>query len=156
MRVVYLHGLGGKNTGSKVDFLNNQFDNVFCPQIDYDNFDFDKLFTQIKNFNPDLIIGSSMGGWVSFNICRLLNIKCLIFNPALQGRSKDIYVNETGRYNPRIRIVFGKFDRVISSRKSINFLLRKNIKFSKVIEKIEHRIPTDIFIKYVSIEKGDN
>ncbi len=64
-KVLYLHGLESKQGGPKVDFLANEFI-VHAPKIDYTDPELNiKMFFTIQDFNPDLIIGSSMGGYVA-------------------------------------------------------------------------------------------
>ena len=64
-KVLYLHGLESKQGGPKVDFLANEFC-VHAPAMDYTN---PMLQNEVefimRQFNPDLIIGSSMGGYVA-------------------------------------------------------------------------------------------
>jgi predicted esterase YcpF (UPF0227 family) len=61
-RVLYLHGLESSNTGSKVDFLKEVSD-CYAPDMNYaDPYIEDLLLKMVRAFNPDVIIGSSMGG----------------------------------------------------------------------------------------------
>ena len=64
-KVLYLHGLESGQGGSKVDYLaNNCY--VHAPEMDYTRKDiFPYLAQMVEDFNPDLIIGSSMGAWIS-------------------------------------------------------------------------------------------
>ena len=65
MKVWYLHGLESDPGGPKVDFLNEVADEVFAPAMDYRNHKaFGELYRKVtKEGKPDLIIGSSMGGY---------------------------------------------------------------------------------------------
>ena len=69
MKVVYLHGLESTSRPSnpKIKWLNSNFDEVYAPQIDYKKEKtFKELLSKIKSMNPDLIVGSSMGGYFSY------------------------------------------------------------------------------------------
>ena len=60
-RVLYLHGLESKQGGEKVEFLANECI-VHAPEMDYTRKDvFSFLTKKIEDFQPDFIIGSSMG-----------------------------------------------------------------------------------------------
>tara|TARA_Y100000389_G_scaffold102171_1_gene98999 strand:+ start:1117 stop:1620 length:504 start_codon:yes stop_codon:yes gene_type:complete len=82
-KVVYLHGLESPQGGPKVDYLSSKF-TVYAPKMDYfDNPEniFNDQLKLIKEFNPDLIIGSSMGGYFSDRIGSHIGCDLLLFNP---------------------------------------------------------------------------
>jgi len=62
-RIVYLHGLESTQGGVKVSFLAEE-NFVYAPKMDYkDPTTFKKVLDKITKFKPNLIIGSSMGGY---------------------------------------------------------------------------------------------
>ena len=62
-RIVYLHGLESTQGGVKVSFLAEE-NFVYAPKMDYkDPTIFKKVLDKITKFKPNLIIGSSMGGY---------------------------------------------------------------------------------------------
>jgi predicted esterase YcpF (UPF0227 family) len=64
-KVLYLHGLESKQGGPKVDFLTKEFC-VYAPEMDYkDPMLQNWVYFVMRQFNPDLIIGSSMGGYIA-------------------------------------------------------------------------------------------
>ena len=65
MKVWYFHGLESKVGGPKVDFLKEVATEVYAPEMNYSRHKlFGELFRKItKEGSPDLIIGSSMGGF---------------------------------------------------------------------------------------------
>ena len=86
-KVLYLHGLESKQGGPKVDFLANEFC-VHAPAMDYtDPYLAIKLAHIMENFQPDLIIGSSMGGYVADILAEKYGKPAILFNPALHSRS---------------------------------------------------------------------
>ena len=90
MNVWYLHGLESKAGGPKVDYLRKVSDKVFAPEIKYTNPNtFDVLLNLAKEDKPDLIIGSSMGGYYADAIASHFGINVLLFNPALHSRPID-------------------------------------------------------------------
>ena len=92
MKVYYLHGLESEAGGPKVDFLNEVTEQVFAPAMDYTNHRlFGELYRKIlKEGKPDLIIGSSMGGYFADALGSHFDIEVLLFNPALHSRTIEI------------------------------------------------------------------
>ena len=88
-KVLYLHGLESKQGGLKVDFLANEFC-VHAPAMDFKNPILQNELEFIMcQFDPDLIIGSSMGGYVADILARSYGKPAILFNPALHNRSFD-------------------------------------------------------------------
>ena len=91
MNVWYLHGLESPVGGPKVDFLHSVADKVYAPKMDYNHPEmFSSLLKLAKYNKPDLIIGSSMGGYFADALGSHLDVEVLLFNPALHSRSIDI------------------------------------------------------------------
>lgn len=153
IKIAYLHGLGANNLSPKNDWLKS-FSNVFDPQIDYHEKNIYKnLKSQILDFSPKIIIGSSMGGYFAYKIARELNINAILFNPALHSRSMepDIFGFENEKFQPIIYFVFGKNDTVINPRKTIDII--ENEGYSSENYKIynhEHDTPLEIFKEEIS------
>ena len=95
MKIWYLHGLESDPGGPKVNFLNEVADEVFAPAMDYKNHKaFGELYRKItKEGEPDLIIGSSMGGYFADALASHFGINTLLLNPALHSREfiKNFY-----------------------------------------------------------------
>lgn len=90
MKAAYLHGLESmiRETDPKMILMRKEFSEVYAPQINYrDDNILSKLLEDINNLKPDLIIGSSMGGYAAYLIGSALNIPTLLFNPAVVSRS---------------------------------------------------------------------
>lgn len=157
-RVLYLHGLESSNVCNKVNFLREVTD-CYAPHIDYkDPYIENLLLKMIRAFKPEVIIGSSMGGYTALQLGNYFDIPVIAFNPAIHTRdfdpafkkliAKDININFTPV------IILGMEDDVI------NPLITKEILddafIECVIEEIEgmqHRIPLlhfeHIYNKYV-------
>lgn len=159
MKIAYLHGLESNinQKDPKIQFLNKNFDEVYTPQINYnDDSTFDKLYRDIKSLNPDLIVGSSMGGYVSYLIGRKLSIPVLLFNPALIGRSFDPAVDDSSLKNTKIDIRFGKTDSVISGKEVRNYLKDNKVSFNHTEYNGGHRVPKNVFINSIKDVLGMN
>jgi hypothetical protein len=157
-KVLYLHGLESSNTGTKVDFLHEVSD-CYAPAMDYaDSYVEDLLLKMVRAFKPDVIIGSSMGGYAALLLGNYFGISTVAFNPALHSRSFDPEFDKLNNADPELGftpvVVLGMEDDVI------NPLITKEILDDSfidcVIEEIEgmqHRIPLlqfeHIYNKYI-------
>jgi hypothetical protein len=117
MKVWYLHGLESDPGGPKVDFLNEVADEVFAPAMDYRNHKaFGELYRKVtKEGKPDLIIGSSMGGYFADALASHFGIEVLLFNPALHSRSIERNL-PYGNINCKKTFVVGTEDDVINPK----------------------------------------
>ncbi len=155
---MYLHGLESSNVCDKVDFLKERAE-VLAPSIDYRKSNIEEeLMYMVESFSPDLIIGSSMGGFVGMALANRYNVKCIVFNPAIHSRPIEPnlpslqYDDVHFGFNPVV--VLGLEDDVIDPAKSEDMLEQMDFEFE--IERIEglgHRISFDVFVdiynKYV-------
>jgi len=157
-RVLYLHGLESSNVCSKVDFLKEVSD-CYAPAINYaDPYIEDLLLKMVRAFNPDVIIGSSMGGMTALLLGNYFGISTVAFNPAIHSRSFDPEFDKLNNADPALGftpvVVLGMEDDVV------NPLITKEILddafIECVIEEVEgmgHRIPLidfeHIYNKYI-------
>ena len=142
-KILYLHGLESEPVGTKVSFLATK-GTVYAPAMDYKTLDLDEFIHTLGM--PDLIIGSSMGGYVADIIGSRLGSDVLLFNPALHSREIDPeyeYYN-----NGYIRtIVLGTEDNVINPEltKKLWSIHGNEAEYDE-IEGMGHRTPLDVFI----------
>jgi uncharacterized protein len=151
MKIAYIHGLESTITPDhpKIIWLNDNASETYTPQINYRNPNaFDKIFNYIKKMKPDIIVGSSMGGYFSYIIGGILGIDTVLFNPAMVGRSFDPLVPDT-KYEFRDTnhsVYFGKKDRVIDGAKVREFFSFEGFgTFDFNYYNGGHRVPFDIF-----------
>ena len=158
-RVLYLHGLESSNICNKVDFLKEVSD-CYAPAINYaDPYIEDLLLKMVRAFNPEVIIGSSMGGMTALLLGNYFGISTVAFNPAIHSRSFDPEFDKLNNADPALGftpvVVLGMEDDVV------NPLITKEILddafIECVIEEIEgmgHRIPLlqleHIYNKYIA------
>lgn len=152
MRVVFFHGLESKPHSEKNIELVKHFgeSNVYAPTMDYrDPFLFDTVLKEIKERDIQLLIGSSMGGYFAYCLSTLTGIPTLLFNPAVISRSFDP-VTELGNLPAKHTVVLGINDDVIDPVKSTAYFMKNGIgEFEYNKEDIGHRIPIEIFTKYL-------
>ena len=146
-KIIYLHGLESDPGGPKVSFLAEK-GTVYAPAMNYESLDLHEIILTLGM--PDLIIGSSVGGYVADIIGSILGVDVLLFNPALHSRSIDFdFDNDTpyGGQNYKRTIILGTDDDVINPK--ITKKLRPHLDNSAKFEEIEgmgHRTPLDVFI----------
>ena len=144
-KIVYLHGLESEAGGPKVSFLAEK-GTVYAPKIDYKTLDLKEFILSLGM--PDLIIGSSMGGYVADIIGSQLGVDVLLFNPALHSRSIDTnYGVNYGTETYKRTIILGTKDDIIDPEetKMLWPVGNNKAKFEE-IEGMGHRTPLDVFI----------
>ena len=158
-KVLYLHGLESKQGGPKVEFLANEFC-VHAPAMDYtDPYLAVKVAHIMENFQPDLIIGSSMGGYVADILAERYGAPAILFNPALHNRSFEPAIEypvegEEADLQERKIVVLGKQDEVIPPYIT-KLMLEDNFNYKIVLEEMGHQTPYNIFIDTVNKYKNE-
>ena len=159
-KVLYLHGLESKQGGPKVDFLANEFI-VHAPKMDYKDSELNiKMFFTMQDFQPDLIIGSSMGGYVGMLLANRYGIKNLLYNPAIHSRSIEPNLNKLLKVGPNhfvdFNIVLGNQDDVIDPNVTESMLLDAEVVCEIERVDMKHRIDFNVFVnmynKYINYE----
>mgnify|MGYP003648820431 CR=1 FL=1 len=150
-KILYLHGLESKQGGEKVGFLAGQA-YVYAPAMDYREEDLHgKVHNMIMKFKPDLLIGSSMGGYVAHEFAKAFNLPAILLNPALHSRSFEpdldtfILSYDTSFQEHQI-VVLGKEDKVIDPKRTKEMLQGDNRFIIEEVEEMGHRTKLDIFI----------
>ena len=149
--ILYLHGLESSNICDKVDFLKENA-NVVAPSIDYSDPGLEeKLFYIVEKFEPDVIIGSSMGGYVGMMLANKYDIDCVLFNPAIHSRPMEpnlrSLIYDGPKHGLNSVVVLGLEDEVIDPAKTEDIL--EHVEFDCEIERVEemgHRVPFDVFV----------
>ena len=142
-KILYLHGLESEPGGTKVSFLSSK-GMVYAPAMNYESLNLHEFILTLGI--PDLIIGSSMGGYVADVIGSRLGVDVLLFNPALHNR--EIAVNHEYYNNPYKRtIVLGTEDKVINPEITKKlWSVKGNEAIHDEVEGMGHRTPLDVFI----------
>jgi len=146
MKIAYLHGLESDNTGPKNDWLRTIASDVYDPLINYkEKGIYKRILDEIREFGPDLILGSSMGGYFASRISKALAIPAVLFNPALHSRSFEPDTKGSGGewHNPKTLVVFGSKDDLISPEKTLELLDTSKVKTEFYDH--GHRTPTKVF-----------
>ena len=142
-RVLYLHGLESNQGGPKVEFLYSiAFVHAPAMECRTKNWTLDKLIDLANNFNPDLIIGSSMGGYFADVLGSHTGIETLLFNPALHSRPMD-YNFTYGKDGYKRTIVLGEDDTVVIPERTKE-IVGDTAEIVEV-QNMGHRTPLDTF-----------
>lgn len=146
-KIIYLHGLESEAGGPKVSFLAEK-GMVYAPVMDYETFDLHEFILTLGM--PDLIIGSSMGGYIADIIGSQLGVDVLLFNPALHSRSIDFdFDNGVGYGCEKYKrtIVLGTEDNVINPKMTKKLVHPSSLyTIFDEVEGMGHRTPLDVFI----------
>ena len=144
-KIIYLHGLESEQGGPKVSFL-AKMGTVNAPIMDYETLDLQEFILTLGT--PDLIIGSSMGGYVADIIGSQLGVDVLLFNPALHSRKSVFQFNEDyGSQQYKRTIVLGTEDDIIDpeTTKKLWSVYGNQAKHDEV-EGMGHRTPFKVFV----------
>lgn len=147
MKIAYLHGLESSNINIKNDWLRTISSDVYDPLINYKKpLIYQKIKIDIIDFKPDLIIGSSMGGFFAYNLSRELDINSILFNPALHSRSftPDMKGFYKFLHKPKTRFILGKKDDIIDPKTTIKMMENESYSDFIILEH-GHRTPYDVF-----------
>jgi len=148
-KVVYLHGLESPQGGPKVDYLSSKYI-VHAPKMDYfDNAKniFNEQLQLVKEFKPDLIIGSSMGGYFADMIGSHIGCDLLLFNPgtikAEEFKKKFGLETRKGNLKCNTKVIVGGKDEIVDPILSKEHYSGKaEIQYHPFLG---HRIPEHIF-----------
>ena len=154
LKGIYLHGYQGYVTDEKKAFL-NQFGDVYAPNIEYDNNPnvLFELYDEFKDQKLDFVSGTSLGGILVYHLALLLDLPCLLLNPAVTAMEqvKDFIPKEAFTIEPskKILVLVGMKDSIVNPEEQIKFFDRINSESNHVNLKIEedlvHFVPYDVF-----------
>ena len=151
MNILYIHGLNGSLSEEKRTILEN-YGTVYSPSIDYesDNNSIENIRRQFVDGKIEVVMGSSMGGFVGYYLSIALKKPALLFNPALVSRS--VFQNVPDYSNPNRsfkRLVLGAKDEVVDPKDTLKFIgerIAENTDYHiSLRQDLAHRIPQDIF-----------
>lgn len=160
--IALYHGYGSSPSQYRKDFLSEVgFDDVISDYIDYDyEWKLDRcksLFErEIKKCrNVDVIMGFSLGGYLSFKLSGVLSIDLMLVNPALD-RDKTLldikHFDAPSEKNfKKVELFLGDEDTLIDKNITVGYLKKENIKFSQfIIRGMEHRTSPDDFVNILN------
>ncbi|MET6989140.1 YqiA/YcfP family alpha/beta fold hydrolase [Sediminicola arcticus] len=161
MNILYIHGLNGSLSPEKRAILENH-GAVYSPPIDYQENDYsiEHLNIEFKDKDINVVMGSSMGGFVGYYLSIAFQTPALLFNPALVYRSVFQNVPDYKNRNRSFKkIVLGAQDDIVYPNNTLLFIaerIKNNTDYQiSIRQDLAHRIPLDIFEEEVeSFFKG--
>ena len=144
-RIFFIHGLESNNKSSKVVWMQSNGFDVLAPSMDYTTNDllFSQTLKQVLEFQPHLIVGSSMGGYFASHIGTHYSTTLLLLNPALISRSFEPIIVMDGTEKSKIWALLGEQDDLISPIE--NFKILQNMGATIRMGKHGHRTPIEAF-----------
>lgn len=145
MKIFFLHGLESNHVSSKVDLMRALGHDVHAQYMDYKKvLDlYSKTLNSIIDFNPGLVVGSSMGGYFAYHLGTHYKTNLLLLNPALPNRTFDPTILPDGIEKSRVWALVGENDDVVDPVANEEILKRAGAKVQ--IGDHGHRTPPEIF-----------
>ena len=144
--ILYLHGLESKQGGDKVSYLSSKH-YVLAPVLNYYSQGIEQdLLRLFESQKPDVIIGSSMGGYLANELSLKFAIPAILLNPALLNPPIKLNLNfpEKQVSDKLIVTVLGKKDEVIPFESTLSHL-QKNSTCPIALRDYGHRTPLEEF-----------
>ena len=91
-RVFYCHGWAGSSQSDKVAALRASGLEVDAVDIDYRALDLKALSNLAKH--ADVIVGSSLGGWVAAKLSQMTKVSAVLINPSCNPRQSLVKYNQ--------------------------------------------------------------
>lgn len=118
MKALYIHGLHSNPNPDKLKILEEAKLKVIAPFIDYDTEQgavYGRVKAIAKEEQVDLIIGSSMGGFIGYWLAKDLKVPALLYNPALYFKSVQEFIPELEpNSNPPLFFCLGEKDKTVN------------------------------------------
>lgn len=166
-KIFFFHGLGGNFSDEDLDAIRGIFQSYeidfYSPSLDYQFFNDNPFFFKgvqeaIKRFNPDAVIGNSMGGNIAYHIGASLGLPTLCFNPALSEKTMSYsffhkhydYVSPASK--EVIQILLATHDDVVDHAATVKFLNKRKEKKRHIIEPLQgktHTLPFEVILKSI-------
>ncbi len=155
MHTLYIHGLDSSPKPAKMKAI-ERFSPVSGLHLNYreQKDAFRKLCQHVEENGITHLIGSSMGGYLGFYLAHAYGLPCLLFNPALAGRSVEVPVEMNHQEVPRRLIVLGMQDVVVNPGGTLGFLSDSSFPANSqeiiLNRELAHQIPQDVFRKGIN------
>lgn len=153
MKVLYIHGLHSNPNPDKIKILEEAGLEVIAPFFDYEK-EQGAVYLRVKAIaleeGVDLLIGSSMGGFMGYWLAYDLHIPALLYNPALYFDSMKPFIPTIESIEiPALYICLGEKDKTVDPSLVKAYLFERNPKQEhlKIISSswLEHGIDLTTF-----------
>jgi predicted esterase YcpF (UPF0227 family) len=131
MRVLYLHGYEAKPNEERIAYLVSLGFDVYGPYIDYNKRP--NIIEELLEKDFDMVVGSSLGGYIGYFLSIHKEIPSILFNPPLHMDLKKLGIKIEDPKHKRffdsrsdkwkmVNVVLGKKDTIVNHRKVKGFL----------------------------------
>jgi len=154
MTILYLHGYNSTNKNERTDWL-MQYGKVINPLIQYHNFPENYKFIEklLLRHQPNVIIGSSLGGYFAFHLGNYYRISTILLNPALLMTNIVKPDNRLLATDNLHHICLGKNDTIIPPNTTISVLKQLSSLYKIYEYDMDHETTFEIF-KEVCLKTG--
>jgi len=130
MKVLYIHGLHSNPNPDKIKILEEAGLEVVAPFIDYEK-EQGAVYPRIKEIalaeKVELLIGSSMGGFMAYWLAYDLNKPALLYNPALYFDSMKSFIPKVTKDEiPPLYVCLGEKDQRVDPQLVKAYLSKRN------------------------------
>lgn len=155
MTILYLHGLESKLSPAKRSIL-ERFGTVIAPDLDYHNNPnvFDLLLKMSETHTFDVVLGSSMGGFMGYYFANTINCPALLFNPALPHRPvpQNIPAIDPVNTSSLLHFALGGQDDVIKANDNLKWLAENRLSNTDIKISIHNQMGHPIPVRILEIE----
>ena len=148
-KAYFFHGLESSLPSSKVDVMKSLGWEVGAHPMNYNGRQpYKTALSYVSEFQPDIIIGTSLGGLTARYMSTYLNLSAILLNPAFCFKNYQVdFPNDFGQFKPRFWALLGENDEVVNF--SQNKLEMEKIGASIFVNTHGHRTPADIFSDFL-------
>lgn len=155
-KATFYHGLGGERNPDKIHLLKEMGYDTYYPNIDFDDeWYYDKcksLFLRelVRSKNSNIIMGTSLGGYLAYNVAKALNKECVLINPSINRKMSKLNIREfdmnyVAKF-PKIKVFFGELDDYVIDKYQIETLEENGDDYEYThIPDMDHGLPLDKF-----------
>jgi len=147
MTSLYLHGYNSTHQNQRTDWL-SQFGTVINPPMNYRNFPENYQFLEqlLLHHKPQVLVGSSLGGYFAFHLGNYYRIPTILLNPALLMTNIVKPDNRIFATDTLHTISIGKNDAVIPPQSTYAVLKQLNVRHQITEYDIGHETSFDVFL----------
>jgi len=149
MKIAFFHGLESDGPGQKGAFLETVASSLYAPTVDYRNpDDVRRVWGEAIAFQPDVVVGSSMGGWFGLHLCMELGVVGAFVNPAVVGRTVELELELKHHNAPPIFLLLGLEDEQVPYAGVREWFGERNMAIGIDYIRVGHRVPIEDFQKW--------
>ncbi len=92
--ILYIYGYGSSPESSTCSWIKENITDANVVSVPYNQFDPEiavkDLRATVKDHNINMIIGSSLGGWLTMHVAALTSLPCILINPLTDLKLEEV------------------------------------------------------------------